>query len=209
MRTGRNVRSLYVPILTDTKEIVPSLSSPVGRRVLFAASTAYKKELRFLLEVMDVVWWKYPDCQLVLTGGSNEATLGLAKGVKGEVRFTGFMERGLLLHEYTEASVLVIPLFDDVQSNARFSTKLGEYLASGRPVVTNSVGEIPNYLHDGFSACITPPGDVRAFAEAICALLNSHEKAKMIGMHGRTVAEKQFDYSNYGTKLCEFFCLLS
>src|SRR5207302_1804391 len=70
------------------------------------------------------------------------------------------------------AAVLAIPLFDDVKSTARFPTKLGEYLASGRPVVTNGIGEIPRYLKDGVNAVIVPPGDARVFGQAIAEVLD-------------------------------------
>ena len=44
------------------------------------------------------------------------------------------LPRAELLDLYHEASVLLAPLFEDTQSVARFPTKIGEYLAAGRPV---------------------------------------------------------------------------
>lgn len=206
IRVSRHVRNLYVPILTDTNEIVSAHLPPLGMTVLFAGSPDYNETFIFLLAAMEIVWEKYTDCKLVITGGATESTLGLAVQGKGEkIRYAGFVERSELLREYSDAVVLAIPLFDDVRSNARFPTKLGEYLASGRPVVTNCVGEIPHFLKDGVNACVIIPGDVQAFGEAICLLLSNPEKAKEIGMNGRKVAENHFHYANYGAKLCDFF----
>lgn len=209
-RTNQNVKSIYVPILTDTNEIESELLSPIRKTVLFAGSPVYSKTISYLLAAMEIVWDKYDDCRLVITGGATESSH--AKSVKHSVekiRYAGFVERNVLLREYSEATVLAIPLFDDIQSHARFPTKLGEYLTSGRPVVTNSVGEIPLFLKDKVSACISTPGDVRAFAEAICYLLGNPDKARIIGLNGRHVAEKYFHYANYGPMLCEFFASLS
>jgi glycosyltransferase involved in cell wall biosynthesis len=209
IRTGRNVRSLYVPILVDVNEIKPAVAAPAGRSVLFAGSSAYDDTLRFLLAAMEGVWARYPDCQLVITGGATEATLGpTVKGHGKNIRYAGYVERSVLLREYSEASVLTIPLFDDVRSRARFPTKLGEYLASGRPVVTNRVGEIPRFLTDGVSACVTEPGDPAAFAGAICRLLEHPDKGQKMGRQGREIAEREFHYANYGAKLCDFFSRL-
>ena len=206
-RTGRNVRLIEVPILVDANEIKPATAPPAGKIVLFAGSPLYDETLRFLVAAMELVWQRHADCHLVITGGSTEATLGLAaKGRSGKVRHAGFVERSALLGEYAAASVLAVPLFDDVRSHARFPTKLGEYLASGRPVVTNWVGEIPRYLKDGVCACVTAPGDVAAFAEAICRLLDHQTSAHAIGQRGRQVAEQHFHYANYGAKICELFC---
>jgi glycosyltransferase involved in cell wall biosynthesis len=208
-RTGRNVRHILVPILGDINEIVPANSPPVGKTVLFAGSPAYVETLRFLLATMEVVWMTHADCQLVITGGATEATLGPAiKGSAGKIRCTGYVERGSLLQEYSAASVLAIPLFDDVKSRARFPTKLWEYLASGRPVVTNRVGEIPRFLEDGTSASFTEPGDVASFANAICHLLEHPAIGQAMGRKGRQVAQRHFHYANYGAKLYEFFSSL-
>jgi glycosyltransferase involved in cell wall biosynthesis len=178
----------------------------MGKRVLFAGSPVYAETLRFLLSAMDIVWARHNDCQLIITGGATISTLGpAANGKAGQISCLGFVERGALLQEYSAASVLAIPLFDDVRSHARFPTKLGEYLASGRPVVTNRVGEIPRFLQDGISACVTEPGDTAAFADAICRLLKQPAIAQAMGGEGRRVAERHFHYANYGEKLCEFF----
>ena len=209
-RTGRNVRPLYVPILVDVNEIKPAVIPPAGKIILFAGSSAYDETLRFLLATMEMVWAKHADCQLVITGGAKEATLGAAfKRFRKRIRYAGFVERRALLQEYSAASVLVIPLFDDVRSHARFPTKLGEYLASGRPVVTNRVGEIPRFLEDGISACVTEPRDTAAFAEAICQLLAHPAQGQEIGRVGRRVAERCFHYANYGTQLCDLFASLA
>jgi glycosyltransferase involved in cell wall biosynthesis len=205
-RTGRNVRLIEVPILVDVNEIKPAAAPPTGKTVLFAGSPVYDETLRFLVAAMELVWERHADCHLVITGGPTEATLGLAaRGKGGKVRHAGFVERSVLLREYAAATVLAVPLFDDVRSHARFPTKLGEYLASGRPVVTNRVGEIPRYLKDGVSACVTAPGDLAAFAEAICRLLEHQTSAHAIGRSGRQVAEQHFHYANHGAKICELF----
>ena len=205
-RIGRTVRTLYVPILVDINEITLAESTPTRKVVLFAGSPGYDETFHFLLSVMEKVWVKHADCQLVITGGTTEATFGSAvKGQNKKIRYAGFVDRSVLLREYAAASVLAIPLFADIRSQARFPTKLGEYLASGRPVVTNRVGEISHYLEDGVSACVIEPGDVAAYAEAICHLLEHPRIGHEMGREGRQVAIREFHYANYGARLCEFF----
>lgn len=205
-RTGRNLCHLYVPILVDINEISPAAAPPTDKTVLFAGSPVYDETLRFLVTAMGMVWGRHADCHLVITGGVTEATLRpIPEGRCGTIRYAGFLERSALLHEYSAASVLAVPLFDDVRSHARFPTKLGEYLASSRPVVTNRIGEIPRFLDDGVSALMPPPGDAAAFAKAICQLLDDPVTGQAIGRNGRQVAERHFHYANYGTRLCEFF----
>jgi glycosyltransferase involved in cell wall biosynthesis len=209
VRTGLNVHLLEIPILVDVNEFVPSATSPYAKSVLFAGAPAYDDTLRFLLTAMEGVWARHPDCTLVITGGATESTIGSgATGKNEKIRYAGFLERSLLLQEYSASSVLAIPLFDDIRSHARFPTKLGEYLASGRPVVTNQVGEIKRYLEDGMSASVTPPGNAVAYANAICRILDDPAKGQEMGRNGRRVAEQHFHYANYGQKLCDFFSLI-
>jgi len=209
-RTGRSVRIHSVPILVDVNEITPAHAPPRGKTVLFAGSPAYGETLRYLLAAMEQVWERHADCILVITGGVTEATLGPpAKQRRGRIRYAGYLERRALLQEYSAASVLAVPLFDDVCSHARFPTKIGEYLASGRPVVTNRVGEIPRFLEDGISAHLPPPGDAVAFAEGINRLLDDPTGGQAMGHRGRQVAERYFHYANHGAKLCEFFTSLA
>ena len=209
-KTCRDVQSLYVPILVDVNEIEPVDSAPTCMSVLFSGAPQYDLTIRFLLAAMEVVWAKYPNCSLVITGGTTEATLGpLAKGQGGMIRYAGYVDRRTLLQELSAASVLAIPLFDEFRSQARFPTKLGEYLATGRPVVTNKVGEVSNYLKDGESAWVLEPGNSDAFGKAICQVLSNQSKAHEIGQNGRKVAEREFHYSIYGPKLIEFFTRLS
>lgn len=209
-RTRRSARLIHVPILVDVNQITPALGPPSGKAVLFAGSPAYEETLRFLLSAMEAVWKRHSDCTLVITGGATAATIGpQAMKPDRRIRFAGYLERQALLAEYRAAAVLAVPLFDDLRSRARFPTKLGEYLASGRPVVTNCVGEIPRFLEDGGSAHATPPGDAAAFAAAIIRRLDDPAGGLVMGRIGRQVAERHFHYANHGARLCEFFAALA
>ena len=210
IKTTRSVAVCEIPILVDIAEFEPVAAPLAGKSVLFAGSPVYNDTFSFLLEVMDSVWERHPDCQLFIAGGANESTPGFnLSRTNGRIRFVGYVERSVLLKEYASSSVLVLPMFDELYSHARFPTKLGEYLASGRPVVTNPVGEIPRFIEDGMSARLTPPGDITAFASAICGLLDDPAKATTLGANGRTIAEKNFHYSLYGPKLVDFFTSLN
>ena len=79
----------------------------------------------------------------------------------------GYVARDELLELYAQSRALLIPLFADDQSRARFPSKIGEYLAAARPVVTTHVGEIDRFLTDGVTAYVSAPGDPAAYGESI------------------------------------------
>jgi len=210
-RSNNRLRTLYVPILADVheQEVKPY---PTGRlSVVFAGASAYDDTVLFILDAMAEVWKEFPDCRLVITGlkpgdpDSERLTERIrGKNLAGDVSIMGYLLREDLLDLYQSAYALLIPLFDDVRSRARFPTKIGEYLSSGKPVVTTSVGEIQAYLQDGVNAYISVPGDARAYGGKICEVLQNQEKADEVGRSGRTVAERNFHYTTYQVTLNSF-----
>ena len=99
------------------------------------------------------------------------------------------------------ADCLVLARPDSLQARAGFPTKLGEYLATGVPVVVTKTGEIPRYLENGKSAYLVAPGDVAGIAEAIRFVLAHPEEAARVGAAGREVARTCFDWRNHSEAL--------
>jgi glycosyltransferase involved in cell wall biosynthesis len=208
-RISRPVSVTEIPIVVDTAER-PVTPPPAGPPALvYSASDEYGRAVTFILQAMRTVWRLHPECELTITGmrPATVATLLAAEGLSEadhRVHAVGYVERDRLLRLYGEATALLIPLFDDLRSRARFPTKIGEYLASARPVVTTAVGEIERYLADRETACVSPPGDPEAFADSLLAVLDDPDLAARIGATGRRLAEERFEYSRQGPALRAF-----
>ena len=99
---------------------------------------------------------------------------------------------------------LVLPKPDNEQNRNNFPTKLGEYLALERPVITTRVGDMGIYMRDGETALIVEPGNVPQIRSAMQKLLNDVSLSKRLGAAGREVAEKEFDFTILGKRLAEF-----
>ncbi len=212
----RPIQVLEMPVLIDIKEFKLKSHVSNSTMVLFAGSPEYKDTICFVLDSMKYVWREKPDVKLIITGFSLLDARGkwLGKEVDtrsllGRIEVLGYLPRDELLALYQKSSALLIPLFDDVKSRARFPTKLAEYLASGRPVVTNSVGEIPIYLHDNINAYICPPGNEKAFSLKIMQALHEPAAAKKVGLAGRQVARKEFHYEVFCFPLSKFISSFS
>ena len=68
---------------------------------------------------------------------------------------------------YVGASALLIPIEDTVQDYARFPHKIGEYLASGNPIISTNYGEMKNnkVFVDEESVLIASDYNTELFAE--------------------------------------------
>jgi len=86
------------------------------------------------------------------------------------------------------ADILLLPRAKGEFSDAGFPNKLGEYLASGRPVVVTGVGEIPLHLVDERDALIVQPEDCPAFASAVLRILRDEALGDRLGRSGRDLA---------------------
>lgn len=215
LRIKRSVRFLELPILVDANEesFTETSNSSEPIKVLYAAAPQYPETIEFILESMIFVWDDFPDCQLLITGHRDDLSLNKIKNkitqlnLQKNVQFTGYVPRMELLGLYKSATCLLIPLFEDIRSRARFPTKIGEYLCSGRPVITTDVGDITNYLQDGVNALICKPGDPKEYARKIIKGINpeNQEQNRQIGLNGRTVARTCFHYRNYSNSITDFF----
>ncbi len=114
-------------------------------------------------------------------------------GLDGRVIFTGMKPADEIPQLLVNAKALFLTRPDTLQNRAGFSTKLGEYLASGNPVVAAGVGDIPLYLKDRENAFVYTPGHYDAVEEAMEYILTHPDEAKEIGQKGKTAAHTYFN----------------
>lgn len=67
-----------------------------------------------------------------------------------------------------------------------------EALAHGVPLVGFDVGAIREYLVDGQTGLLVPPGDTGALAKAVDRLLNDPDEARAMGLRGRELVSARF-----------------
>ncbi len=193
----RDFKMLKIPILIDPiiyDKYKPLTSNP---SVLFAGSPAYVQIIKFIFTVMDVVWKQIPDCKMVLAGWDREDRRAdwinrevMKRSISDRVELLGYLPRAELLKQYQRSWALLIPLFQDIRSQARFPTKIGEYLVSSRPIITTQVGEIPYYFQDGINAYVCEPDNPSTYGFKIIEALINPEQANIIGQQGVITAQK-------------------
>lgn len=215
-RIGRSVEVVEVPIVVDVGEQNVTPYPQGARMFVYSASTGYSFVIPFIFQALKKVWADHSDCRLTVTGVSPDTIARLAAREDlgsavddARIVIAGYLDRRELLLQYRRAAALLIPLFDDLGSRARFPSKIGEYLASARPVVTTAVGEIERFFHDGETAYVSSPGDVDAYAAKMTEVLDDPARAAAVGAAGRGIAEELLGYALQGPRLVAFIETLS
>lgn len=84
-----------------------------------------------------------------------------------------------------------------------FPTKLGEFLASKRPVICTAVSEIPDYLNES-NSFLTDPKDIDALSKALSSIVIKHKRANEIGINGYETCRANFDVNLFNKDLMVF-----
>lgn len=116
----------------------------------------------------------------------------------------GFIEKSRLPGLLTMADVLVQPGAPGAFNDYRLPSKLPEFLASGRPVVTVA-SNLGLLLEDGVNALILPVADAPAIADACIRIFSDPALGRRLGAGGFAFAQKHFDLPALGRGLEAFY----
>jgi glycosyltransferase involved in cell wall biosynthesis len=136
-----------------------------------------------LLAAFEAVRERHPAATLTIVGCSPE--IGSPKGVI--VR--GWCSHAEVSAELSKASIFCLPTRREA-----FGIAFIEAFAHGLPVIAPSLGAIPDFVEDGTSGYLTPPGDVAALTEALDLLLGDAERRHRFGEHGRRLVEQRYTW---------------
>lgn len=201
---------LKIPILVDSSAF-HEWHGETGNYITYLGNLNRIDEIKELLESFSLVSQVSDNVQLRIAGFTdNQNTMTdlieFAKntGISNKVIWVGMVKRENLASLLCSSLMLVLPRKRGLFSDAGFPTKLGEYLASGRPVVVTDIGEIGQYLINMKNSLIVEPGNADAFATAMKYLIDNPQIANEIGAAGKELAETEFDYRQQGINLVKF-----
>jgi glycosyltransferase involved in cell wall biosynthesis len=169
-----------------------------------------KDGVDILIKAFKIVADKFKDIRLVLMGEAEKDEMSILKKLVDDFKlndrviFTGKIERDKMPPLLCNANILALARPSSLQSLGGFPTKLGEYLATGHPVVVTRVGEIPAYLTDGENAFLVEPDSAELFAEKLDYVLSNPETAKKVGEKGSELVDTYFNYRYQSKRMLEF-----
>jgi len=154
-----------------------------------------RKGLFTLIESMPVVVKRFPTAKFIISGkGQSDEMHKLTAyaerlGVKDNIVFTGYYPDKKLPKLYQAADVFAFSTFYEHHPFAVL-----EALATGLPVVTTTVGGIPETIENGKNGFLVETFNPRAFSEKILYLLGHPAFAGEMGVQARKTIVEEYDW---------------
>lgn len=206
-----NIPIHYCPVTVDMN-LYPfsafEFKNPVT--LFYSGSFGEKDGVLNLISAFDLIAEKNPALRLVLTGkGSTKALFPVMARInespyKSRIDYKGYLNDHDYYSTLNSIDIPCMTRIDHPYAHAGFPFKLGEYLASGKPVIASRISDVESLLRDRFDAILVKPGDIADIVAAVDYLLKYPDKAKSIGENGRKSSEKNFDYKKQGQRMIAF-----
>jgi glycosyltransferase involved in cell wall biosynthesis len=124
-------------------------------------------------------------------------------GIRGQVKFLGFVEHHEMPRHYQQADLFVLP-----SRRESFGLVLAEAMACGLPVVATTAGAIPEVVEDGLTGVLVPPGDPEALANAVRSLLSNRPRMQAMGTAGAQRVRQRFTWDKVAQRVVEGYLKL-
>lgn len=202
--------NLKVPVICDYDSFATIKRNPSESYFLYCASDSFMEVVEFVLKAYQAMGNNDKVKLYLLISGDQQDKIDLLKEEvnkmfpEGNVNFFSNVPYQQLMHLFTDANALLIPLRPTVEDTARFPHKIGEYLATGNPVITTKVGEIDTYFEDGTTALVSEKYNVDEFAKKMDYAVDHYDHARKIGLQGKELGLKTFHFRTYGTVIRQF-----
>jgi glycosyltransferase involved in cell wall biosynthesis len=121
------------------------------------------------------------------------------------IHFAGRVPYGEIKYYLSAADVLALPMEDSIHDWARFPIRLGDYMASGRPIVSNAVGELRRILLERKAGIVVDVNDLDGFSEGILAFLRDSERGCAYAANALRAAREEMDWAAIAREMIEVY----
>ena len=151
--------------------------------LVFAGQLGSRKGVDVLLDSLAMLDADTPNWRATLAGGGDAGPFqrqAEAAGIAHKVTLPGWLGEEDVGRLMSSADIFVLPSRAENQPIA-----ILEAMARGLPVVSTTVGAIPEQVEDGVSGLLAPPGEYRPLAIALARLISRPSERVTMGEAGR------------------------
>ena len=167
-----------------------TFNSPL--RVVYAGTFADKDGVKDIIEGFLAFNKSYGNARLILTGKSSQQEIYTEQyRNENSIQFKGFMEDHDFYSLLRDSDVLCMCRNESGFANAGFPFKLGEYLATGNPVICTKVSDVGCYLSDD-DCYLIDPGCPEQICESLVRIVKDPVGARNKGLKGLEKCSRYF-----------------
>jgi glycosyltransferase involved in cell wall biosynthesis len=176
----------------------------------FGGLTFYRDSVDTLLKAFASISNQYPEINLVLGGfcSADErkqlTDLISELDITPRVKLLEYLAREEVIKYIVHADILVMVRSNDLEATASFPSKLTEFLVTGKPVISVTVGEISDYLKDGANGFLVPPEDPVALTQKLRYVIDNYDSAISVAQEGKKLTEEIFSYNFQAKRIIDF-----
>jgi len=168
-------------------------------KVFYAGSCERTNGLFFFLEIAAqlLIYEKYFfEIVFILTDGDHaEIKKHCFKlGISDHVKFLNPVLPKFMPAIYTKVDILILPEQGTVIANAGFPGKTGEYLASGKAILSTIFSDLTDHLKHEYNSMLAQIGDREKYCSNFRRLISDEKLRVNLGINGIKTAKEDFDY---------------
>jgi len=200
-----NVKKANLCLITISAEncnsdFIKDTSDPSMFTFIYSGSYGNKDGLEFLIQAFKLFSQKKENVQLLLAGKINSKTAALINDQRN-IKYVGLIPDDNYYRFLETADVLLMTRIDTGYAHSGFPFKLGEYLATGKPVIATKVSDVEVYLKDKEDILLAEPSNKASLESMFDFAYNNRDTILEIGKRGKAKCEVFFNPLVNGNKL--------
>jgi glycosyltransferase involved in cell wall biosynthesis len=203
---------IRLPFGADTENLTPRHKNEARRRLGLAAdqpllgylgNISFVNDRNLLLESFRLLGERNRNIHLILIGRSGIQDSDIDPDLRPNIVKTGALSYEALQDYIAACDLMLLPLKNSIANRGRWPSKIGDYLAAGRPVVSCKVGDIAELFANQPIGLLTNDNPYD-FAAGVLELLESRDINDM-GRNARNVAETSLAWNILTDRLESFY----
>lgn len=178
--------------------------------LFYAGSFGVKDGVNNLLDAFETLAARYPFLRLIMTGrGSKEVMKPILNRIadspySARIVYKGYLDDASYYSILQQVDIPCMTRIDLAYAHAGFPFKLGEFLATGKPVIASRVSDVEYYLIDKHNALLVRPGITDDIVQAVEYIIQNPGESNNIGKCGKECAKRSFDLCSQAFALRSF-----
>lgn len=201
---GANIAN--IPVLSKNSSIA-KLGLDPKLIYLVSMGNTYTTGLKIMLQAVNLCFSRNPHLRLIFIGKGqippDYLNLISPKNRNKLIIKTQFLPFEQIPLYLSSATCLLLPMISNAIDKSRFPIRLGDYLASGRPVVSNAVGEVKIILSKYEVGLTSPPNNFHLLAKNILKIVNQPQLYQKLSHNARKLAETTLSWEHIAKTLAD------